>query len=107
MRSMEPGAVIVDIAIDQGGNCALTERGQIVRKHGISIHGIQNLPGTVPTASTWLFANNIFNFLAYLYTKGTLTLDMDDEIVRSALVTHQGNIVHAGYLENVAETKTE
>ncbi len=107
VKAMRPGSVIVDIAIDQGGNCESTERGQIVRKHGVSIHGIQNLPGTVPTASTWLFANNICNFLAYLYAEKSLKLNMDDEIIKSSLVTYDGKIVHAGYLENVAEAKAE
>ncbi len=107
VASMRPGSVIVDIAIDQGGNCALTERGQIIEKHGVSIHGIQNLPGTVPAAATWLFANNVYNFLAYLCEDNGLVLNMEDDIVRSALVTRDGDIVHAGYLEAVAELKEE
>lgn len=102
VASMAPGSVIVDIAIDQGGNCALTEPGATAVKHGVTIIGTKNIPGYVPTTSTWLFANNICNFVTYLLRDGRLCLDRDDEIVGPALVTVDGRVVHAGALEAMA-----
>jgi len=63
VKSMNSGSVIVDIAIDQGGNCELTEAGKTVAKHDVTIIGIQNIPGMVAVSSTWMFANNVYNFI--------------------------------------------
>ena len=105
VKSMKPGSVIVDISIDQGGNCALTEFGETVQKHGVSIIGTKNIPGYVPTSSTWMFAQNIFNFVSYIVKEGKVTLDRKDEIIASSLVTIDGAIVHAGALEAMAQKK--
>ena len=66
VKSMKPGSVIVDISIDQGGNCALTVPGETAVKHNVTIEGIKNIPGMLPTSSTWMFANNIYNLVKYL-----------------------------------------
>ena len=63
VKSMKPGSVIVDISIDQGGNCALTVPGETAVKHGVTIEGIKNIPGMLPTSSTWMFAQNIYNLV--------------------------------------------
>lgn len=99
VKSMAPGSVIVDIAIDQGGNCALTEAGEEVVRHGVTISGIKNIPGMMPTSSTWMFANNIYNLLAYLAKDGKIVLDREDPIVASTLTTIGKEIVHAGAKE--------
>ncbi len=99
VKSMRPGSCIVDISIDQGGNCALTEPGGITIKHGINIDGTKNIPGMVPTSSTWMFANNVFNLLALLCDGGNVNLDMNDPIVASILTTRDKKVVHAGALE--------
>ncbi len=99
VKSMQPGSVIIDIAIDQGGNCELTEAGEEVEKHGVFISGVKNIPGMVPTSSTWMFANNIYNLLAYLARDGKIELDMNDPIVASSLTTKDKKIVHAGARE--------
>ncbi|MBD5640838.1 MAG: NAD(P) transhydrogenase subunit alpha [Desulfovibrio sp.] len=96
VKSMKPGSVIIDIAIDQGGNCELTEAGEEIEKHGVFISGVKNIPGMVPTSATWMFANNIFNLLAYLAKDGKIELDMNDPIVKSSLTTKDKKIVHAG-----------
>ena len=96
VKSMAPGSVIIDIAIDQGGNCELTEAGEEVVKHGVFISGVKNIPGMMPTSSTWMFANNIYNLLAYLAKDGKISLDMDDDIVKSSLTTIDKKIVHKG-----------
>lgn len=99
VERMRPGSVIVDISIDQGGNCALTDPGEVCRKHGVTINGIKNIPGLLPTSSTWMFAHNICNLVLYLAKDGGLHLNEQDEIVASALTTVRGELVHAGARE--------
>lgn len=65
VAAMRPGSVIVDISIDQGGNCAITTPGETAVKHHVTIEGIKNIPGMLPTSSTWMFANNIYNLVKY------------------------------------------
>lgn len=99
VASMKPGSAIIDISIDQGGNCAITTPGIRDIKHNVIIEGIKNIPGQLPTSSTWLFAYNIYNLLAFLAKDGSIKLDMNDEIVQSILVTIDGEIVHKGARE--------
>ena len=99
VKSMKPGSAIVDISIDQGGNCAITPAGKREVKHGVVIEGIKNIPGQLPTSSTWLFANNIYNLLKFLSKDGKIAMDMNDEIVQGILVTYEGKIVHKGARE--------
>ncbi|MBQ0024207.1 MAG: NAD(P) transhydrogenase subunit alpha [Bacteroidales bacterium] len=99
VASMKPGSAIVDISIDQGGNCAITTPGKRDIKHNVTIEGIKNIPGQLPTSSTWLFAHNICNLLLFLGKDGKMAPDWDDEIVKSILVTKDGEIVHAGARE--------
>jgi NAD(P) transhydrogenase subunit alpha len=101
VKQMKSGSVIVDVAIDQGGNCALTEGGQITEHHGVSIDGTKNIPGMVPVSSTWMFANNIYNLLAAFVKDGKFIIDEQDEIISSALVTKDGQLVHAGAKEAI------
>lgn len=99
VKSMRPGSAIVDVAIDQGGNCAITVPGEIVDKYGVNIDGTKNIPGKMPTSSTWMFSHNIFNYVANLCKDGKVDLNMGDEIIASSLVCKDGKIVHAGALE--------
>ncbi len=100
VKSMKPGTCIVDISIDQGGNCAITSPGIRDTKHGVVIEGIKNIPGMLPQSSTWMFAQNIYNLLKYLTKDDKIQLDLNDEIVSSILVTnYQGEIVHKGAKE--------
>ena len=100
VKLMKPGSCIVDISIDQGGNCEITSPGIRDVKHGVIIEGIKNIPGMLPSSSTWMFAKNIYNLLKYLVKDGEIKLDLNDEIVSSILVTnYQGEIVHKGALE--------
>lgn len=99
VKNMAPGSCIVDISIDQGGNCAITTPGVKDVKHGVTIEGIKNIPGMLPTSSTWMFAHNIYNLLKYLIHNDKIELDMGDEIASSILVCKDGKIVHKGTLE--------
>lgn len=99
VKEMNPGSVIVDISIDQGGNCEITTPGVVEVKHSVTIQGIKNIPGQLPTSSTWMFANNIYNLVKYLYKDDSIKLDLSDEIVSSILVTDGEKIVHEGVIE--------
>jgi NAD(P) transhydrogenase subunit alpha len=103
VAKMKPGAVIVDVSIDQGGNCALTESGTVVEKHGITISGIANIPGSVSVHSAWLYANNMYYYVENLFKKGIDHFDLEDEIVKHSLVTYQGKIVFAGALKAMGD----
>lgn len=100
VKSMQPGSVIVDIAIDQGGNCAITTPGICDVKHNVTIEGIKNIPGFLPTSSTWMFAQNVYNLVKHLVREdGKLALDLNDPIDASIQVTDGEKIVHKGALE--------
>ena len=103
VKSMKPGSVIVDISIDQGGNCEITVPGETAVKHGVTIEGIKNIPGMLPTSSTWMFANNIYNLVKYLTRDGKIVLDTSDEIVAGTLTTVDGKLVHKGALEAMSK----
>ena len=99
VKEMKNGSVIVDVSIDQGGNCAITPAGKKEVRHNVTINGIKNIPGLIPTSSTWMFAHNVYHLVNYLVKEGRITLDMNDEITRSILVTHDDKIVHEGTRE--------
>ena len=98
VKTMKPGSVIVDIAIDQGGNCAITPAGTREVKHGVIIEGIKNIPGMLAESSTLMYSANMYNLVKYLAKDGTIKLDETDEIVKGMLTTKDGKIVHAGAL---------
>ncbi len=99
IRTMKKGSVIVDVAVDQGGNCTLTRCGEEFDYEGVTISGIMNIPATLPIDATNMFAQSTFNFLDYLVEDGAVKTDSSDEIIQSTLVTHGGRIVHRGTLE--------
>ncbi len=99
VREMKNGSVIVDVSIDQGGNCAITPPGTKEVIHGVTICGIKNIPGLIPTSSTWMFAQNVYNLVNYLVQEGRVVLDTNDDITRSILVTRDGEVVHQGARE--------
>lgn len=92
VSQMRPGSVIVDLAAEQGGNCAYTEVGKSIDRHQVTIVGTINLPATVPVHASQLYAKNIGTLLQYLIKDGALSLDFTDDIVSSTCVTHQGEI---------------
>jgi NAD(P) transhydrogenase subunit alpha len=100
VEGMKPGSVIVDMAADSGGNCALSEPGQEVVVHGVTIIGTSNLPGTVAQSCSTLYANNLVTFLAELVDdEGQVNLDMENEVIAGPLACHQGEVTHSRILE--------
>lgn len=96
MRAMRPGAVIVDLAAENGGNTALTKADEVVQAHGVTIVGTLNLASTVPYHASQMFARNVLTLLQHLINKeGVLNVDPADEITGAMLVTHDGKL-HGG-----------
>jgi len=94
VKSMKPGSVIVDLAAEQGGNCALTEAGRTVVRHGVTIIGALDLPSHVAVHASQMWSRNMEKLLAHVSKDGAFALDTRDEIVRGCLVTRGGEIVH-------------
>jgi len=90
---MHPGAVIVDLAAETGGNCELTQAGQTVAHNGITIIGAVNLPATLPQHASQMYARNVSTFLGHIVKDGTLQLDFSDEITQATCVTHDGKVL--------------
>lgn len=93
VRAMRPGSVIVDLAAEQGGNCALTRGGATVVCHGVTVAGPLNLPSTVPYHASQMYARTVTNYLLHLCKGGKLNVDTNDELVRGPLVTYQGKVM--------------
>lgn len=96
VESMKPGAVIVDLAAERGGNCEATVPGQIVTESGVTISGPTNLAGSVATNASSLYAKNLFAFLELFFDKKekTLKVNWDDEIIKGTLIAKDGKVVH-------------
>lgn len=93
VKNMKPGSVIVDMAVQQGGNCPLSEAGKTVIKHGITLVGEINLPALVATDASALYARNLIDFLKLIINKeGQLTINREDEIVAACLVCENGTV---------------
>lgn len=93
VAAMKPGSVLVDLAVERGGNCPLSEKGLVVEKHGVTIIGLTNLPGLVATDASALYARNIQDFLKLIINAdGALAIQRDDEIVAACLVCEGGNV---------------
>ena len=94
VSSMTPGSVIVDLAAERGGNCELTKPHHSIVAHGVTIHGPENLAGTVPYHASQMYAKNISTFLLHLIKKGEIKVDLEDEITKETLLTRDGDVVH-------------
>jgi NAD(P) transhydrogenase subunit alpha len=100
VRDMKPGSVIVDLAVEQGGNCTLSEPGKVVRKYNVAIVGHLNVPGRLPVDASALYARNLVNFLTLIVDKETkgLKIDWEDEIIKATALTRDGAVVHPSFL---------
>ena len=96
VKTMKKGSCIVDIAVDQGGNCELTHCGQEYTYKGITICGIANIPASLAIDSTWMFAQNALHFLNHIVREGKISTDSSDPIISGTLVTVDKRIVHRG-----------
>jgi H+-translocating NAD(P) transhydrogenase subunit alpha len=101
---MQPGSVIVDLAAETGGNCALTQAGEVIESGGVKVVGPVNLPAAVGRHASEMYAKNLFNFLAPAISEGQLALDWEDEVFAGSVLTHDGRIRHEPTRERVEGT---
>ncbi len=94
VENMKPGSVIVDLAVERGGNCPLSKPDQIVVHNGVSIVGTVNLAGRLAGNASPLYAKNLANFLELMVKDGALKIDFDDEIIKGTLIAKDGALVH-------------
>jgi NAD(P) transhydrogenase subunit alpha len=95
VRSMKPGSVIVDMAVESGGNCELSEKGKTVIKEGVTIIGETNIPSLLAVNASELYAKNIWALLSHLATKDGFKWEMEEEVTKGSLITKDGELVHA------------
>lgn len=94
VKSMKMGSVIVDMAVESGGNCVLSEKNKTIVKHGVTLVGESNLPSLLPVNASNLYATNITTLLLHLANNLGLNLDMEEEITKGVVITHEGQLVH-------------
>jgi NAD(P) transhydrogenase subunit alpha len=97
--AMQSGSVIVDIAAERGGNCEVTRPGESIVEQGVLVLGPLNVPSMVPYHASQMYSSNITSFIKLLFKNGSLNIDLEDEIIRETLVTHESKIVHSRVLE--------
>jgi NAD(P) transhydrogenase subunit alpha len=99
VKTMKPGAIIVDLAVEAGGNCPLSKPGEVIEAHGVTIMGHRNMPGRLPVDASMLYAKNLLNFLTPLIDgeSGALKIDWDDEIIKGVALTHDGAVIHDAF----------
>jgi NAD(P) transhydrogenase subunit alpha len=90
VADMRPGTVIVDLAAETGGNCALTRPGEIVDANGVLVFGAVDIPSSVPTHASQMFGRNVLTLLQHLIKDGALKIDLNDEITGPMCVVYQG-----------------
>ncbi len=96
VKSMKPGSIIVDLAVEAGGNCPLSQAGEVVEAYGVTIIGHTNVPGRLAVDASSLYARNLLNFISLLIDeeKGEVAIDWDDEIIKGTCLTREGKIIH-------------
>lgn len=96
VKSMKPGSVIVDLAVEAGGNCAGSVLGKVIEKGGVTILGYNNVPGRLATDASALYARNLYNFVVLVTDrdKKTLSINLEDDIIKGMMLTSGGKIVH-------------
>jgi NAD(P) transhydrogenase subunit alpha len=107
MKGMKPGSVVVDLAAEQGGNCAVTKAGEVIDHEGVSVVGPVNLPSTMAFHASQLYSKNVSTFLLGLLDKqGQLALKMDDEIISNTLLTKDGEVLSTRVKDALAAQKS-
>jgi NAD(P) transhydrogenase subunit alpha len=94
VKNMRPGSVILDMAVEFGGNCEVSEKGKTVKKYNVTIIGEPNIPSLVPTHSSEVYSKNILSLLQHISKDGQVNLNLDDEIVKGSLITHNKEVIN-------------
>jgi len=104
VESMRPGSIIVDLAVEQGGNCELSQPNQDITIHGVHILGYSNLASTVSNDASILYSKNVMALLNLMIKDGKIDLNMEDEIIKNTLLTHHGEIIHEPTASSLKES---
>ena len=94
VKNMRPGSVVLDMAVEFGGNCEVSEKGKAVKKYGVTIIGEPNLPSLVPTHSSEMYSKNLLSLITHIGKEGNVTLNLEDEIVKGSLITHNKEVIN-------------
>jgi len=94
VKNMRPGSVVLDMAVEFGGNCEISEKGKVISKYGVTIIGETNLPSLVAYHASEMYAKNLQNLIEYSIKEGKLNHNMEDEIIKGATIVKGGQIVH-------------
>ncbi|MEP0751827.1 Re/Si-specific NAD(P)(+) transhydrogenase subunit alpha [Trichocoleus sp. Lan] len=105
VAQMKPGAVIVDLAAEQGGNCACTEPGKDVQRNGVTIIGPINLPASMPVHASQMYAKNVLTLVQYLIKESALQLNFEDDIISSTCVSNNGEILNQRVRDGLTQVK--
>jgi NAD(P) transhydrogenase subunit alpha len=105
VESMKPGSIIMDLAAENGGNCELTSKDEIITHNQVTIDGTSNIPGLMPVHASELYGKNISALLLYMAKDGEINIDMEDEIISGSMFTHQGKITNQQTKQALEELK--
>lgn len=94
VKKMRPGSVVLDMATEFGGNCEISEKGKTIKKYGVTIIGEPNIASLVPYHASDMYSKNILNLIQHIGKEGKITLKLEDEIVKGALITHNGEVIN-------------
>ena len=94
VKNMRPGSVVLDMAVEFGGNCEVSEKGKTVKKYGVTIIGEPNLPSLVPNHSSEMYSKNLLSLITYIGKEGKVELNLEDEIVKGSLITYKKEVVN-------------
>lgn len=96
VKGMKPGSVILDMAVETGGNVEGSKLDEVTEIDGVRIIGYGNLPGRVPTSASQMYGSNLYNLVDHFWDEEAKTFkpDFEDEIIQSALITHEGSVIH-------------
>ncbi len=94
VKKMRPGSVVLDMAVEFGGNCEVSELGKTVKKHGVTIIGEPNLPSLVPHHASDMYSKNLLSLISHIGKEGSIKLKFEDEIVKGSVITYDGAVVH-------------
>lgn len=94
VKNMRPGSVVLDMAVEFGGNCEISEKGKTVKKYGVTIIGEPNLPSLVPTHSSEMYSRNLLALITYFSKDGKVVIDLQNEIMKGSLITYKSEIIN-------------
>jgi len=94
VKNMRPGSVVLDMAVEFGGNCEVSEKGKTVKKYGVTIIGEPNLPSLVPNHSSEMYSKNLLSLITHIGKEGKVELNLEDEIVKGSLITYKKEVVN-------------